>query len=423
MIDLSLRYGSSEFLLPFDPERFQVLDVKVSKRPLSDSEIGCRLDSPIGSQEIEGLVGPGDTALIVVPDATRMSASGQIVNLLVRRLIAAGIEPYDIRVIVATGIHRKATESEKRHVLTPFIYQRLKVLDHDPRNLLELVKVGETASGIPVELNRQLLQHDHIFLVGGISFHYFAGFTGGRKLICPGLASSRTISETHRLAFDCETLSRRRGVGTGLLEGNSVHEAFVEAAKFVKSPFLINTIVNGSGECIDIYCGDMIRSHLAACSAYEADRTIEVDSKRGLVIASCGGSPYDINLIQAHKALDAASKACHEGGTLVLLAECPEGLGRGDMVNWFDAANSREMAMRLCEKYRVNGQTAWSIREKTERFEIFLISSLDESLIRAMGFKKAVMSDVMRFGKSSSGSGYILPKAATVNVKERSRPI
>jgi nickel-dependent lactate racemase len=422
MGDLSLRSGTSELLLPFDPERFQVLDAEVSHRPLSDAAIGYKLDSPIGSDGIDGFVDPDDTVLIVVPDATRISAAGQVVNLLVRRLIAAGIEPYDIRTIVATGIHRKATESEKRQILTPFIYQRLRVLDHDPGNLLELVRLGETSSGIPVELNRQLLQHDHIFLVGGISFHYFAGFTGGRKLICPGLASSRTISETHRLAFDCATLSRRKGVGTGLLEGNSVHEAFVEAARFIGSPFSINTIVNESGECIDLYCGDLIRSHRAACSAYEADRTIEIDSKRPIVIASCGGAPYDINMIQAHKALDAASNACDEGGTIILIAECAEGLGRSDMAKWFDSPNSRAMAKRLCERYQVNGQTAWSIREKTERFDVFLVSSLDDSLTRAMGFRKAAISDVLQLGRRSSSHGYILPRAAAVNIKERSRP-
>ena len=104
---------------------------------------------------------------------------GQIVNLVVRRLIANGTAAHEIRIIFATGIHRKVTEAEKAAILTPFIAQRIKTLDHDPRDLMQLVTLGSTSGGIPIELNRALVDHDHVVLVGGVSFHYFAGFTGG----------------------------------------------------------------------------------------------------------------------------------------------------------------------------------------------------------------------------------------------------
>ena len=255
-------------------------------------------------------------------------------------LIANGTAPHEIRIIFATGIHRKVTEEEKSTILTPFIAQRIKTLDHDPRDLMQLMRLGETSGGIPIELNRALTEHDQVIIIGGVTFHYFAGFTGGRKLICPGLASTRTISETHKLAFDCERKTRRDGVDTGKLDGNAVNEAFMEAVAKIDPAFAISTIVNDDADVVDLYCGDWRTSHRAACDAYAAEHTIQITEKRDLVIASCGGYPFDINLIQAHKALEAASHACNDGGTIILLAECADGLGRDDFLKWFDAANS-----------------------------------------------------------------------------------
>src|SRR5688500_6659411 len=234
MPTINLGYGKSSIAFDFDEHRFQVLGEPETQNTLTDVQIGERLDSPVDSGKIEEIIQPGESVLLVVPDATRRTASGQIVNLLVRRLIANGTMPFDIRIIFATGIHRKVSEEEKREIITPFIAQRVKMLDHNARDLAQLVNFGETKSGIPIQLNRALTEHDHTIIIGGINFHYFAGFTGGRKLICPGLGSARTVSETHKLAFACDRKTRREGVGTGLLDGNAVHEAFVEAAGKVK---------------------------------------------------------------------------------------------------------------------------------------------------------------------------------------------
>src|SRR6188768_2160325 len=209
MAVIDLKYGTVSVPVDYDAHAFDVLGDACGHVGLSDSEIGKRLDNPIDSKTLENKVHSGDTVLIVVPDATREVGCGQVVNLVVRRLIASGIGPHDIRIIFATGIHRKVTDAEKESILTPFIVQRIKTLDHAPRDLMGIVRLGETAGGIPIELNRALIEHDHIVLIGGVSFHYFAGFTGGRKLVCPGLASTRTVTSTHRLAFDCETKSRR----------------------------------------------------------------------------------------------------------------------------------------------------------------------------------------------------------------------
>jgi len=320
--------------------------------------------------------------------------------------------PFDIRIIFATGIHRRVSEAEKQSILTPFIAQRIKTLDHNARDLAQIVRLGETSGGIPIELNRALTEHDHVIIVGGISFHYFAGFTGGRKLICPGLASSRTISATHKLAFDCEKQTRSENVGTGILDGNAVHEAFVTVAEKFPPAFSINSIVNDRGEAVDLFCGDWISAHRRACESYALQHTIKIAEKRDLVIVSCGGFPHDINMIQAHKALETASNVCTDGGTIIFLADCAEGLGRQDFLNWFDAENSRELAEKLCENYQVNGQTAWSLLQKTGKFNIQIITSLSENETRPMRLQKARSLEEVLSGVDKIAKGYILPFGA-----------
>jgi len=417
MPNIQLKYGRSEIPFDLDESRFEILGNVEENPGLTDGEIGKRFDEPIDSKPLEEIVAPGETVLIVVPDATRQTASAQIVNLLVRRLIANGTMPFDISIIFATGIHRKVTEDEKRALLTPFIFQRVKTLDHIPRDLIQIVMLGETSDGIPVELNRALTEHDRVIIVGGVTFHYFAGFTGGRKLICPGLASTGTVSATHALAFDCERKARRAGVETGRLDGNAVHEAFMKVVEKLPPAFSVNTIVNDKGEAVEIFCGDWVSAHRAACESYAANHTIEIAEKRDLVIVSCGGFPFDLNMIQAHKALETASLACNDGGTIIFLAECADGLGRPDFLNWFEAKNSEKLAEKLCAKYQVNGQTAWALLRKAEKFDVRIVTSLTENETRQMRLQKARSLDEILSEMNKSASGYVLPFGAKFSIR------
>ena len=280
-------------------------------------------------------------------------------------------------VIFATGIHRPVTEQEKIELLTPFIVQRLRVLTHDAYDQTKLSTFGKTTSGVTVELNSALKEFSRVFLTGGITFHYFAGFTGGRKSICPGLASAKTIEATHMLALDFETGGRRAGVRAGALDGNAVHEECERIASLVAPAFSINTIVNENKQAARLYT--------AATGAWPIVPVVTIiliviqltfSSKRDVVIVSCGGFPHDINLIQAHKALDMAALACNDGGTIILLAECRDGLGRPDFLKWFEETDARALAARLVNGYEVNGQTAWALLTKAERFRVCLVSEL-----------------------------------------------
>jgi nickel-dependent lactate racemase len=297
-------------------------------------------------------------------------------------------------------------------LLTPFVLQRIRTIDHDAEDAAQHVQLGTTGSGTPVELNRALVEHDHVIITGAINFHYFAGFTGGRKSICPGLASARTIASTHLQALDFETGGRRAGVGAGRLDGNAVHEECERIAAEIAPSFLLNTWTNEGGEAVRLYAGDWRSAHRLGCAEYADAHTIRIAEKRPLVVASCGGWPHDINLIQAHKTLDMAAHACTEGGTIILVAECPDGTGRADFLRWFDTENSRALAASLREAYAVNGQTAWALLSKAERFNVRLVSRLDAADVRRMRMTPARTIEDALAQVGGDAHGYVMPYGA-----------
>src|SRR6185436_11079709 len=197
MPTIELGYGRESIGFAYNDDRFEVLALAQSTTPLSDAEIGAAIDKPIGSPPLEDLIQAGDGVLIVVSDATRATGSAQIVNLLVRRLIQNGIQPSEIAIIFATGIHRAVRPEEKAELLTPFIAQRIRTIDHDAYDATQLVQIGMMERGTPIEVNRALKEFSKVIITGAVGFHYFAGFTGGRKSICPGLAGAPTIEATH----------------------------------------------------------------------------------------------------------------------------------------------------------------------------------------------------------------------------------
>lgn len=410
---IQLGYGRGTVPFEFRGGRFEVLEAPGGEGPpLTDAEVGALLDDPFDSQPLEEIVSPGESVLVVVSDATRATGSAQVVNLLTRRLVQLGVSPRDLRVIFATGIHRAVNAEEKSELLTPFVAQRVRTLDHDARDPAQHVSLGETERGTPVELNRALFEHSHVVLTGGVAFHYFAGFTGGRKSVCPGLASARTVEATHLRALDFERGGRASGVGAGRLDGNAVHEECERVAAEVAPSFLVNTVVDERSRVTRLYAGDWRAAHRLACAEYAETHTVRIEGKRAVVVASAGGAPHDLNLIQAHKALEMASHACAEGGSIILVAECADGLGRPDFLKWFDARDTRELESRLRDAYEVNGQTAWSLLTKAERFQIHLVSSLGEEDVRRMRMRPARTVEEALSQVGGGAAGYLLPRGA-----------
>ena len=328
---------------------------------------------------------PGDKVVIVTSDVTRPTGSDVYLPMLVERLNAAGIRDLDIEIVIALGIHRKQTEAEHRKIVGE-LYGRIRVTDHDCDDPGALVYLGDTARGVPVEINRHVAEADRLILTGAVTFHYFAGFGGGRKSLLPGVSSRRSCMASHfALLNPGDASGRHPKAVTGNLDGNPVHEAMVEACAKRPPSFILNTVLGSDKKIAAVFAGDWLEAHLEGCRFYADAFSAPIAAKADLVVVSCGGFPKDINLIQAHKSMEYASRALKPGGVMILLAECGDGYGNATFFNWFSYQSCVELESALRARYEINGQTAWSVKEKAERFRIVLVSKLPAEEVRTMG--------------------------------------
>ena len=382
MIDL--KCGETSFPLQLAPEHVLALLRPQTGEPAgSPAQLVARaLD---GCGEAMARFRPGEKVVIVTSDITRPTGSEIYLPLLVQRLNQAGVRDRDIEIIIALGIHRKQTEAEQRRIVGE-LYRRIKVSDHDCDAPGALVYLGDTARGIPVEVNRSVAEADRLILTGAVTFHYFAGFGGGRKSLLPGVSSRKSCMASHFALLNIgEGSGKNPKAVTGNLEGNPVHEAMLEACAMRPPDFILNSVLTPDKRILAAFAGDWREAHLAGCRFYARAFSYPIPAQADLVVVSCGGFPKDINLIQAHKSMEYASRALKPGGVMILLAECRDGYGNATFFNWFSYASCGELESALRMRYEINGQTAWSVKEKAERFRILLVSKLPPAEVSAMG--------------------------------------
>ncbi len=410
---VNLGYGAQQISFRFDPQQFNVLARHdATTVPLTDAELHAALDAPINSPRLEEVVKSHERVVIVVPDATRAARVDRIAPLLVERLNRHGLSDDQISFLIGGGIHRAPTAEEIHSILGPNLPGRIEVHPHDANDDVSHASLGTTARGTPVVLNRRLVEADRVIVVGAISLHYIAGFSGGRKAILPGCGAERSIQANHLLSFDLETLEKRAGIASGCLDGNPVNEDMLEAVGMLNPSFLVNTVLDADNDIAAVYAGHWRDAHRRGCDEYLASHTVAVDERRPLVIVSAGGAPRDVNLIQSHKAMEHASQVLAEGGTMIALAECAQGLGRDDFLRWFAPGGSRATALMLADDYKINGQTAWGLRRKSERFRLLLVSALDADVVRKMGLEPhATLESALSVVESEPG--YIIPGGLT----------
>ncbi|MBW2452504.1 MAG: nickel-dependent lactate racemase [Deltaproteobacteria bacterium] len=388
MPTLSLKYGKA--CLSCSVSETRTLRVK-QRGPFPDplNAIRRALDNPIGTSRLREIVQPGEQVVIVTSDITRYTASELYLPVLTDDLNRCGIRDRDITILIGLGIHRKQTTAEHRQIVGQ-IYNRFSVVDHEVDQPSELIDLGSTSSGFPVHVNRRLVEADRIIVTGTISLHYFAGFGGGRKGLIPGVASRTTCMATHFAIFNpVEIGGRSPQARPANLQGNPVHHAILEAARMVNPDFLLNTVLTPDKKIAGVYCGDLEKAHLKGCLQAKDLYTVPIDRLADLAIVSCGGHPKDINFIQAHKALDYSVQAVKPGGTLILLAACPDGFGNDSFFHWFQNQDLQNFEWALRSNYEINGQTAFATLLKARSWRIILVSSFTREQTERMGMEKA----------------------------------
>ena len=311
-----------DLTLPEGP-RYEVIESR-SASPLPDvsAALELALDHPIGTQSLSALAAGKKTAAISVCDITRPAPNWLTLPPLLGRLHDAGIPVEGITILIATGLHREATASEIKAILGPEIAAKYRVVNHDARALEQHRWLGTTGKGIPVFIDERFMAAELHITLGFIEQHLMLGFSGGRKLVAPGLAAQETIKVIHSPLFMREPLAIE-----GSIAGNPLHAQLLEIARMAGHHFMLDVTLTQSREVSGIFAGDPVLAHAAGVQFL---RTTSLEKLSGLadaVITSAAGHPLDLTFYQTIKGLTAAQHIVKPGGRILILGECAEGVG------------------------------------------------------------------------------------------------
>lgn len=419
---LELPYGRDLLRLELSGARLLgVLDIADVPAPAdSAAAVRAALDHPIG---MPGAVlprfGAGEPVLLLVSDSFRQAGTSLFLPVLIDRLCLSGTRPDDISILFATGTHRSPSAQEQQSILGAEIYRRFgpRIFCHDATDDGGLVAMGTTSRGTPVRLNRLAVEAAHVVATGTVVLHYFGGFGGGRKSVVPGIAGVDTISHNHALNLHPRESRLDPAVRIGKLDGNPVAEDMLEAARFLKVDFILNTVLDRRGRIAGVFAGEMDAAHRAAAGFARDMFVAPIGEKADLVIASAGGAK---NFVQAHKALYNAFQAMKPGGRIIFLARCEEGLGAGRFAHWIGLGDVGRVIQGLRENSEINGQTALSTLEKAPW--TILVSEMPEedgarlhmkragSVEEAVAVARAALGDDFTWYAMPSAS-YVVPEA------------
>ncbi len=338
-------------------------------------EIENALDHPLG-RSLSDL--SGRSASILVSDLTRPSPSHLLLPPLVKRLLDIGVS--DIKVVFGLGTHRRMTSVEESMLLKDCTC--MPHIQHDPEKCLQL---GKTARGTPVEIFEEVAYSDLIIATGNIEYHYYAGYSGGAKALLPGVSSERSVVKNHELMRDPRSISGRLD--------SPVRQDMEDAAKIANLDFILNVVLNSRKEIVRAVAGDFIQAHRSGAEV--VDRMYrKLVNPAEIVVACAGGRPKDINLFQAHKALDNARGAAAPGGTIILLAECSEGFGNPVFERWACEAESAEDCInRFGKEYEFGGHKAALIARESLKYDLILVSAMPSEQVKKCFFKPAKTLD------------------------------
>jgi nickel-dependent lactate racemase len=303
--------------------RYRVLEAR-SARPLPDWErhLDAGLDAPIGSAPLGELARGKRTAAISVCDITRPAPNSKTLPFVLRRLHDAGMRVEDITILIATGLHRAATEAEIRQICGEHIASSYRVCNHDARDLTAHRHLGQTGSGTPVYIDKRFLDADLHLTLGFIEPHLMLGFSGGRKLVAPGLAAQETIKVLHSPKF----MRDRRAV-EGSTTDNPLHQELLEIARMARQDFILDVALARDRSIAGVFAGHPEQAH--ACGvAFVAKALAEIlDEPVDAAITSAAGHPLDLTFYQTIKGITAASHIVKPGGRILVVGACEEGAG------------------------------------------------------------------------------------------------
>jgi nickel-dependent lactate racemase len=410
---IDLKYGNSHKTLQLDDKNV-IGTLELTKVPglpdVTQAEMEA-LENPIGTPKLSEIAKGKSTACVAVSDYTRgVPYKRPNFNLLlpiIEELHDAGIKDENIRFLVGTGAHRVHTDKENLDNFGEEIVNKYEVISHDCDK--NNVSLGKLSTGNELLVDKVWVDSDVKVMTGLITTHYFGGFSGGRKGILPGIVARETVRRNHAMIIDPQ-------VDIAKTKGNPISDEMDEAAEKAGVDFLLNVVINDQKEIVRIVAGDLDQAFEAGWKACRDLYRVPFHQKADAVFACAGGYPKDVSLYQSQKSINNGKLVLKEGGTIVLISECREGIGSDTFAQWlFEASSLDELLNTKQEKIIVGGHTAVGNAKVLKRFDILVVSSLKKEELETRFYKYAKsIEDAIDRVKKKHGhdfKSYVMPQA------------
>ena len=377
---VNLAYGSGHLPIEVPDDRTTVIE-PAHIDGLADEKAAVldALQNPIGSQPLLERISPDAKICIAFTDITRATPNDRIIPWLLEHL---GGPNDNITLLNQLGTHRPNTREELETMLTPEVVANYRVLNHEPENPKALVQVGTTADGTPALLNRHIVEADLRIITGFIEPHFFAGFSGGVKGIMPGCAGLETVMSNHGA----------KNIGDpqatfGVTVGNPLWEELRDIALKTGPSFLLNITLNEQRDITNVFAGDIIEAHKTGCVFVRKSAMQPIEQPFDIVVTTNSGYPLDLNLYQGVKGMSAGARVLKEGGTLILAAECREGVPDGSPLDdLLRSAGSIEEILAMLSTPGFVRPEQWQAQIQAlvqRRAEVLVCCELDDATLRA----------------------------------------
>jgi nickel-dependent lactate racemase len=381
---VNLAYGSGHLPIEFPADRTTVIE-PAHLDGLADERAAVldALQRPIGSQALLERISPNTKVCIAFTDLTRATPNDRIIPWLLEHL---GGPNDNITLLNQLGTHRPNTRQELETMLTPEVVANYRVLNHEPENPDSLVQVGTTADGTPALLNRHIVEADLRIVTGFIEPHFFAGFSGGVKGIMPGCAGLETVMSNH----GAKNIGDPRAT-FGVTDGNPLWEELRDIALKAGPSFMLNVTLNEQRDITNVFAGGILEAHRTGCAFVKNSAMQRVEQPFDIVVTTNSGYPLDLNLYQGVKGMSAGARVLKEGGTLILAAECREGVPGGSPLDkLLRSARSIEEVLTMLSTPGFVRPEQWQAQIQAlvqRKAEVLVHSLLDKETVAACHLK------------------------------------
>jgi len=360
---------------------------ELSPEKTAEGYVQQALKAPMGNPTLSQLAEPGQQVAIVVDDNTRPCPTRDMMPSVLSELRNKGVKDDDVTVIFSTGTHRTVRHDEAQRLLGGNFADVLAYESNECKGD-HFTAVGTTSRGTNVKINNTYVDADLRILLGDVEIHYFAGYGGGRKSVLPGISHYSTIQDNYTTTFF------HPQARPGILDGNPLYENMTEAARLAHPHFCLNVVQNARHEMVGAFAGDFDMVLRKGAEVVDKMFKVHTTQKADIVVTAADGTPHDINLYQAYKAIHLARNVVKEGGIILLAAECPEGHGSEAYHYWMDHfGTADEMQKELSKEFVPGGHKAYFHARALEHAQFFIVSDMDRTMLEKV-FRMSVFATI-----------------------------